>query len=122
MFLLAGAAASVLDYLGSLHAASSVVRGSAAAGAAGSRPAFDIGSAIAANDAGASTPTDGGGNWSSPTTMNALISMQGQAAATTHGSTTSTSAGSINLLERMIAQHAQLSTAASVGHSLSTFV
>jgi hypothetical protein len=117
MFLLAGAAASVLDYLGSLHAASSVAQGSAAAGVTASRPAFDIGSAIAANDAGASTPTDGGGNWSSAATMDALISTQGQA---TSGSTTSASAS--NLLERLIAQHAQLSTAASVGHSLSTFV
>ena len=121
MFVLAGAAASVLDYLGSLHAASSVLQGSAAAGAAGSSASFDIGSAIAANDAGASTEAGGGGNWSSPATMDALISMQGQAAPST-GSTSSASASSINLLERMIAQQAQLSTAASLGHSLSTFV
>jgi hypothetical protein len=119
MFLLAGAAASVLDYLGSLHAASSVVQGSAAASVAASRPAFDIGSAMAANDAGASAPTDGGDNWSRPATMDALISTQEQA---TLGSTAPATASSINLLERMIAQHAQLSTAASVGHSLSTFV
>ena len=119
MFLLAGAAASVLDYLGSLHAASSALQGSAAAGVAASRPAFDISSAVVANDAGASTPTDRGGNWSNPTTMDALISTQGQA---TSGSTTSASASSITLLERMIAQQAQLSTAASIGHSLSTFV
>jgi hypothetical protein len=121
MFLLAGAAAGVLDYLGSLHAASSALQGSAVAGAAASRPAFDIGSALGASDAGASTPADGGGNWSSPATMGALISMQGQGDAATHGSSAA-SASSINLLERMIAQHAQLSTAASVGHSLSTFV
>lgn len=119
MFLLAGAAASVLDYLGSLHAASSALPSSAVAGAAASRPAFDIGSALAANDP--STAADGGGNWSSPATMDALISMQGQGDAATHGSSAA-SASSINLLERMIAQHAQLSTAASVGHSLSTFV
>jgi hypothetical protein len=122
MFLLAGAAASVLDYLGSLHAASSVLQGSAAATAAGSASAFDIGSAVAANNAGTSTEADGAGNRSSPATMNALISMQGQADAATHGSAASASASSINLLERMIAQHTQLSTAASVGHSLSTFV
>ena len=122
MFVLAGAAASVLDYLGSLHAASSVLQGSAAAGAAGSSASFDIGSAIAANDAGASTEAGGGGNWSSPATMDALISMQGQADAPTTGSTSSASASSINLLERMIAQQAQLSAAASLGHSLSTFV
>ena len=122
MFVLAGAAASVLDYLGSLHAASSVLQGSAAAGAAGSSAAFDIGSAVAANDAGASTEANGGGNWSSPATMDALISMQGQTDAPPTGSTSSASASSINLLERMIAQQAQLSTAASLGHSLSTFV
>jgi hypothetical protein len=122
MFVLAGAAASVLGYLGSLHAASSVLQGSAAAGAAASRPAFDIGSAAAANDAGASTKADGVGNRSSPTTMDALFSMQGQADATTTGSTASASASSFNLLERMIQQHAQLSTAASAGHGLSTFV
>jgi hypothetical protein len=122
MFLLAGAAASVLDYLGSLHAASSVVQGSAAAGAAGSSPAFDVGSALAANDFGASAEAAGGSNWSSPATMDALLSMQGQADQATNGSTASPSTSSINLLERMIAQHAQSSTAASVGHSLSTLV
>jgi hypothetical protein len=122
MFVLAGAAASVLGYLGSLHAASSVLQGSAVKGAAASRPAFDIGSAMAANHTGASTAADGGGKRSSPATMDALISMQGQANRASTGSTASASAGSINLLERMIAQHAQLSTAASVGHSLSTFV
>ena len=90
MFLLAGAAASVLDYLGSLHAASSALQGSAVAGAAASRPAFDIGSATAATDLGASTPADGGGNRSNPATMNALISMLGQADAT-NGSTASAS-------------------------------
>src|SRR5579864_8815878 len=122
MFLLAGAAASVLDYLGSLHAASSVVRGSAAAAAAGSPPAFDVSSAMAASNAGTSPPTDGGSNWSNSATMNALFSIQGQADAAAAGSTVPASAGSINLLERMIAQHAQLSAAASIGHSLSTFV
>jgi hypothetical protein len=54
--------------------------------------------------------------------MDALLSMQGQADQATNGSTASPSTSSINLLERMIAQHAQSSTAASVGHSLSTLV
>jgi hypothetical protein len=121
MFVLAGAAASVLDYLGSLHAASSVLQGAAAADAAGVGPAFDLGSSISAQDSGLTAAADGAGRWSSAGTMDALISMQGQADAAAHGSTAS-SAGSINLLGRMIAQHAQLSTAASVGHSLSTFV
>jgi hypothetical protein len=119
MFVLAGAAASVLDHLGSLHAASRLLQGAAAAHAAGAGSAFDLGSSISAQDSGATTAADGAGSWSSAGTMDALISMQGQAAA---NGPTASSARSINLLGRLIAQHAQLSTAASVGNSLSTFV
>jgi hypothetical protein len=118
MFLLAGAAASVLEHLGSLQAASSVLQSSAGAAAAASGPAFDLGSSPATDNSAANAPPDGA-SWSSPATMDALISMQGGQAI---NSTGSASASAINLLERMIAQHAQLPTAASVGHSLSTFV
>jgi hypothetical protein len=119
MFLLAGAAASVLEHLGSLQAASSMLQSSAGAGAAAaaSGPAFDLGSSVATDNSAANPPGDGA-NRSSPATMDALISMQGGHAS----NSTASSASSINLLERMIAQHAQLSTAASVGHSFSTFV
>jgi hypothetical protein len=117
MFLLAGAAASVLEHLGSLQAASSMLQSSAGATAAASGPAFDLGASMAANNAAANPPADGA-NRSSPATMDALISMQGGKAI----NSTASSASSINLLERMIAQHAQLSTTASVEHSLSTFV
>jgi hypothetical protein len=54
---------------------------------------------MAANDAGASTPTDGGDNWSSAATMDALISTQGRA---TLGSTAPATASSINLLDSII--------------------
>jgi hypothetical protein len=118
MFLLAGAAASVLEHLGSLQAASGMLQSSAGAAAAASGPAFNLGSPAATDNSATNAPADGA-SWSSPATMDALISMQGGQSINSIGSA---SASSINLLERMIAQHAQLSAATSVGHSLSTFV
>ena len=75
MFFLAGAAAGVLDTLGSL-AASSALHG--AAGAAVSGQAFNLGSST--NGPAAPSGADGGvgGSRSSPGTMNALLSMQGR--------------------------------------------
>ena len=75
MFFLAGAAAGVLDTLGSL-AASSALHG--AAGAAVSGQAFNLGSST--NSRAAPSGADGGvgGSRSSPGTMNALLSMQGR--------------------------------------------
>jgi hypothetical protein len=76
MFFLAGAAAGVLDTLGSL-AASSVLHG--AAGAAVSGQAFNL---VSSTNSPAAAPSgaDGGGGGSrpSPGTMNALLSMQGR--------------------------------------------
>jgi hypothetical protein len=76
MFFLAGAAAGVLDTLGSL-AASSALHG--AAGAAVSGQAFNLGSSTN-SPAAAPSGADGGvgGSRSSPGTMNALLSMQGR--------------------------------------------
>ena len=75
MFFLAGAAAGVLDTLGSL-AASSALHG--AAGAAVSGQAFNLGSST--NSRAAPSGADGGvgGSRSSPGTMNALVAMQGR--------------------------------------------
>jgi hypothetical protein len=75
MFFLAGAAAGVLDTLGSL-AASSALHG--AAGAAVSGQAFNLGSST--NGPAAPSGADGGvgASRSSPGTMNALLSMQGR--------------------------------------------
>jgi hypothetical protein len=109
----------VLEHLGSLQAASGALQSSASAGAAAS--AFELGSSMATKNSGGIAEADGAGSWSSPATMDALISMQGQAGGA-NGSSASASASSINLLERMIQQHAQFSAAAAAGHSLSATV
>jgi hypothetical protein len=108
MFVLAGAAASVLDHLGSL-ALSGALR--ASAGKAGQ--AFQVGASTtqpAAGNGGAA------GNWSTSETMGALLSLQGQA-----GKTEATGSAAASLLGSMF-QHAQFSTASGAGRTLSTFV
>jgi hypothetical protein len=130
MFFLAGAAAGVLEHLGSLqHIASGALKGSAVS-AAVSGETFKLGSSTAANSpAAANSSADGGvgGVRASPGIMNALISIQGHggaggAMAAPGGSTatTITNADSGHLLERLIRQQARWSAAAAAGQSLST--
>jgi hypothetical protein len=127
MFFLAGAAAGVLEHLGSLqHIAAGALKGSAAS-AAVSGETFKLGSSTAANSpavANSGADDGAGGGRASPGTMNALISMQGRggAMAAPDGSTATTiaNAHSGHLLEHLIRQQARWSAAAAAGHSLST--
>jgi hypothetical protein len=109
MFVLAGAAASVLEHLGSL-AASSALRASPH-GKAGQQ--FNIGALTPNPPAGNGSAT---GSWSSSETMATLLSLQGEA-----GKADATGAGSANLLTSLF-QHAQSSVATAAGRALSTFV
>ena len=87
MFYLAGAASNVLDYLGSLQqSAWNGLAGSAAGSTAAGQGMFSFAPPTTANPAdAASFATNGSNNgvWSTPGTMNALLSEQGAASGGT---------------------------------------
>lgn len=102
MFFLAGAASSVLDFLGTLQGPSSTQQSSAqqSSGAAGTsaQTPFDLG-LPSSSDAGAATGATGGASawWSSPGTMSALLSAQGQSDPAATG--TSSDSGSTSVAD-----------------------
>lgn len=123
MFFMAGAAASVLDFLGSMQSASGAKQNSAAGTAVPNQSPFDIASAAdggastGATSAGAtsagstpagatSAPPNGspGGCWSCSETMSMLLEVQGQSNTGAAGGTGGTAGSDVlGTLEQLLA-------------------
>jgi hypothetical protein len=103
MFFLAGAASSVLDFLGSLQGASGAQQNSGAAGAPSGQGQFSL-AAPPPTTGGASTSAASGtgGFWSSPETMGTLLSAQSGGGAT-GGTGAPSGANVLGTIEQLLA-------------------